>query len=50
MLLYGAGRRLSEAIALQPEHVDTQRMIIHILAAEGKKNRDVTLLPRQGRP
>jgi integrase/recombinase XerD len=47
MLLYGAGMRLSEVIALKPEHVDTQRMIIHILAAKGKKDRDVTLSPRQ---
>lgn len=47
MLLYGAGMRLSEVIALKPEHVDTQRMIIHIIAAKGKKDRDVTLSPRQ---
>jgi integrase/recombinase XerD len=47
MLLYGSGMRLSEVIALKHEHVDTQRMIIHILAAKGKKDRDVTLSPRQ---
>ena len=47
MLLYGAGLRLSEVISLKPADVDMHRKVIHVLAAKGKKDRDVTLSMRQ---
>ncbi len=45
MLLYGGGLRLSEVLALQPAHIDMERMIIHVIGGKGKKSRDITLSP-----
>jgi site-specific recombinase XerD len=43
MLIYSAGLRVSEAVALKPEDIDSDRSLIHIRNAKGKKDR-VTLL------
>lgn len=42
-LLYSAGLRVSELINLKWSHIDRSRMIINILAAKGKKDRQVML-------
>jgi len=39
MLIYSAGLRLSEALNLRIEDIDSKRMLIHIKAAKGKKDR-----------
>ncbi len=43
ILLYGCGLRVSEVINLKPGHVDSSRMIINIIQAKGKKDRQVPL-------
>lgn len=42
-LLYSTGLRVSELINLKWEHIDRSRMVINILAAKGKKDRQVML-------
>lgn len=42
-LLYSCGLRVSELIDLKWEHLDRSRMVINILAAKGKKDRQVML-------
>lgn len=42
-LLYSCGLRVSELINLKWEHLDRSRMIINLLAAKGKKDRQVML-------
>lgn len=42
-LLYSAGLRVSELINLQWKDIDRSRMIINIIAAKGKKDRQVML-------
>lgn len=42
-LLYACGIRVSELINLKWQHIDRQRMIINIIAAKGKKDRQVPL-------
>jgi len=44
-LLYSCGLRVSELINLQWKHIDRSRMIINILQAKGKKDRQVPLAP-----
>jgi integrase/recombinase XerD len=44
-LLYSCGLRVSELINLKWEHIDRSRMIINIIAAKGKKDRQVMLHP-----
>lgn len=44
-LLYSAGLRVSELINLQWKHIDRSRMVINIIAAKGKKDRQVMLSP-----
>jgi integrase/recombinase XerD len=45
MLAYSSGLRVSEVVALKPEHIDSQRMCLHIVQAKGKKDRMVPLSP-----
>lgn len=42
-LLYSCGLRVSELINLKWEHIDRSRMIINIIQAKGKKDRQVML-------
>lgn len=42
-LLYSAGLRVSELINLKWEHIDRSRMIINVIQAKGKKDRQVGL-------
>lgn len=38
-LIYSAGLRIGEALALRPQDIDRHRMLIHIKMAKGKKDR-----------
>lgn len=42
-LLYSAGLRVSELINLKWQHIDRSRMVINIIAAKGKRDRQVML-------
>jgi site-specific recombinase XerD len=44
MTAYGAGLRISEACALRPEHIESQRKVIHVVDGKGAKER-YTVLP-----
>lgn len=44
-LLYGTGMRVGELINLKWEHIDRTKMVIHIIAGKGKKDRQVQLTP-----
>jgi integrase/recombinase XerD len=38
-LIYSAGLRISEALSIRPQDIDSKRMLIHIKNAKGKKDR-----------
>jgi len=39
MLVYSTGLRVSEVVKLKPEDIDSERMLIHIRGAKGRKDR-----------
>jgi len=39
MLIYSAGLRVGEVVKLKPEDIDSQRMLIHVKGAKGRKDR-----------
>jgi site-specific recombinase XerD len=43
---YAAGLRISEAIRLQPTHIDSQRMVLRVEQGKGQKDRYVMLSPK----
>ncbi|HEX4582129.1 MAG TPA: site-specific integrase [Acidobacteriaceae bacterium] len=45
MVLYGTGMRRSELARLKISHIDSQRMIIHVVDGKGHKDRDLPLSP-----
>ncbi len=42
-LAYGMGLRVSEVVNLKMNHIDSKRMVVHIVGAKGKKDRYVPL-------
>jgi site-specific recombinase XerD len=46
MATYSAGLRASEVIALKPEHIDSERMLIKVVEGKGRKDR-YTLLSKR---
>ena len=46
MLIYSAGLRISEAVKLKPEYIDSKRMLIHVKGAKGRKDRYTMLSDR----
>src|SRR5271169_60771 len=43
---YATGLRISEAVSLKPDAIDSQRMVIRVEAGKGRKDRYVMLSPR----
>jgi integrase/recombinase XerD len=46
MTLYATGARRAEVAHLKISDIDSQRMVIHIREARGRKDRDVMLSPK----
>jgi site-specific recombinase XerD len=45
LVLYGTGMRRSELARVKIAHIDSQRMIIHVVDGKGHKDRDLPLSP-----
>jgi integrase/recombinase XerD len=45
MTLYGTGMRRAELARLKVSDIDNQRMILHVVAGKGGKDRDLPLSP-----
>jgi integrase/recombinase XerD len=45
MVLYGTGMRRAEVARLEIAHIDSRRMIIHVINGKGHKDRDLPLSP-----
>jgi site-specific recombinase XerD len=43
---YGCGLRVSETLALKPEHIDSKRMVVRVDQGKGRKDRYVMLPER----
>ena len=46
LLMYSCGLRISEALALQVQDIDSARMVVIVRAGKGNKDRHVPLSPR----
>ncbi len=46
MVMYGGGLRISEACQLRPEDIDSKRMLIHVRAGKGNRDRYTILSAR----
>lgn len=46
-LIYSCGLRISEALSMKPEHIDSKRMFVYIKQAKGRKDR-YTILSEKG--
>jgi integrase/recombinase XerD len=46
MTAYAAGLRISEVVALRVDDIDSQRMVLRVRQAKGRKDRNVMLSPR----
>jgi site-specific recombinase XerD len=46
MLCYGSGLRISEAVSLKAENIDSNRMLIHVQQGKGAKDRYTVLSHR----
>jgi integrase/recombinase XerD len=40
---YATGLRISELVALKPQHIDSARMVVHVEMGKGQKSREVPL-------
>ena len=47
MLVYSAGLRVGEVVKLRVENIDSDRMLIHIRSAKGRKDRQQGILAYQ---
>jgi site-specific recombinase XerD len=45
MVLYGTGMRRAELARLKVAHIDSQRMVVHVVDGKGHKDRDLPLSP-----
>lgn len=45
MVLYGTGMRRSELVRVKLAHIDSQRMVVHVVDGKGHKDRDLPLSP-----
>ena len=46
-LIYGSGLRVSEAVRLQAEHIDSKKMLVRIDQSKGRKDRYTVLSKQQ---
>jgi len=44
-LMYACGLRIQEGVSLQVSHIDSARMVVHIHAGKGNKDRCIPLPP-----
>ena len=44
-VVYQCGLRMSEALALKPQHIDGQRLVIRVVDGKGGKQREVPITP-----
>jgi len=44
-VVYQCGLRMSEALAIKPQHIDGKRLVIRVVDGKGGKQRDVPISP-----
>ena len=44
-VVYQCGLRLSEALAIKPQHIDSKRLVIRVVNGKGGKQREVPITP-----
>ena len=45
-LIYGSGLRVSEAVKLEPHHIESKRMMVRVEQSKGRKDRYTVLSPK----